>query len=113
MLSSLRSLSEPQPGKVVLHFQGRKMATNEIIPKQFRLTIGCLGLAIIAGTALTIFGVIFLLEGNASQSWPTVEGAVQSVRVKSHRSDRSNYQIPKPVNHSPIILLHWQKEFTA
>ena len=77
--------------------------SNEITPKQTRMTIGCLGLAIIAGAALTIFGVFFLLEGNESNSWPTAEGDVKSVYVRTHRSDNGGRSYTYEVTYDYVV----------
>ena len=79
------------------------MASNEITPQQYRMTIGCLGVAIIAGAALTIFGVFFLIEGNASQKWPTTEGDVQSLYVRSHRSDSGSRSYTYEVTYNYVV----------
>lgn len=84
------------------------MTSNEtpasnITPQQMRLTIGCLGLAIIAGAALTIFGVLFLIEGNASRSWPTVEGDVRGIFVRSHTSDSGSRSYTYEVTYDYVV----------
>ncbi len=54
---------------------------NTITPTQYRLISGCLWFLILAGVGLMIFGVVFLINANASRGWPSVQGQVQNVSV--------------------------------
>lgn len=65
------------------------MTTNHssITPTQYRLSLGCLGLTAVLGLAMIIFGVLFVMEGNASSSWPTAEGKVAGIWVQRDTSD--------------------------
>lgn len=62
---------------------------NTITPTQYRLVSGCLWIVILSGVGLLIFGVVFLLEANASRGWPSVQGQVKNVSVVKNVTSRT------------------------
>ena len=69
------------------------MATS-ITPAQYRITLGVVGFMTVLGTALLIFGDVFLKAAWASRTWPTATATVGAVNVVDDRASTSNTSRP-------------------
>jgi hypothetical protein len=68
--------------------------STQITPGQYRIVLGFAGFMTVLGTALLIFGVVFLRDAWASRGWPTAAGTVEEVTVVRDRSSTSNTSRP-------------------
>ena len=73
------------------------MATS-ITPAQYRITLGVVGFMTVLGTALLIFGDVFLKAAWASRTWPTATATVGAGQCRG-RSRLYEQHV------SPLLLL--------
>ena len=65
------------------------MNNTSITPSQYRVLVGFAWFMIVLGAILIFFGIVMLKDAYASRKWPTVEGKVQGIRVRSERTSRT------------------------
>lgn len=65
------------------------MHNTSITPSQYRISVGFAWFMIVLGAVLIFFGILMLKDAYASRKWPTVEGKVQGIRVRSERTGRT------------------------